>query len=336
MRALRNAIKRHFKRAFELGQRLGIDLLPRHFYSSIPDFRELRRDDRWRRPYAMVGVGGAELEGQIEFLRSLMTQRSREMLRGGDVYGRACAANGESGYGPADGDVLFAFVVEKRPVKIVQVGCGVSTAIILDAAAQAGYAPAIICIEPYPTTMLRELGSAGRVRLIAERAQDVAVEQLISLDAGDLLFVDSSHTTCPNSDVNRIILDALPRLPGGVFVHFHDIAFPYDFGPNILGPNDLFFGAESLLLHAYLIHNPHCRIALSMSMLHHGPSGVLSELLVNYPAISTARGLNGPDSYGRSPSAAYLLTVATRHTTVGVEADAMIDARPSVVTAITR
>ena len=123
--------------------------------------------------------------------------------------------------------------------------------------------------------------------LIARKAQDLNVAELVALGADDLLFVDSSHTTCPNSDVNRIILDALPRLPAGVFVHFHDIAFPYDFGPNILGPNDLFFGAESLLLHAYLIHNSRCRIALSMSMLHHGARGALKDLLVNYPAIST-------------------------------------------------
>ena len=81
MRALRNAIKRHFKRAFELGQRFGIDVLPRHFYSSIPDFRALRRDDHWRRPYEMVGVAGAAIDGQVEFLRSLMTQREAAAAR---------------------------------------------------------------------------------------------------------------------------------------------------------------------------------------------------------------------------------------------------------------
>jgi predicted O-methyltransferase YrrM len=228
----------------------------------------------------MVGVTGADIEGQTEFLYSLMTGRTREILRGDDVYGRACAANGESGYGPADGDVLFAFIAGKKPAKIIQIGCGVSTSIILDAARHADYSPGITCIDPYPTEMLRDLGSAGRVTLIARKAQDLNVAELVALGADDLLFVDSSHTTCPNSDVNRIILDALPRLPAGVFVHFHDIAFPYDFGPNILGPNDLFFGAESLLLHAYLIHNSRCRIALSMSMLHHSVRGALKDLLV--------------------------------------------------------
>lgn len=306
MRALRNAIKRNVKRFFELGQRFGIDLLPRHFYSSIPDFRELRADDRWRRPYEMVGVAGADVAGQAAFLGSIMTTDARARLRGGDVYARACRANGEAGYGLADADVLFAFVLAKRPARIVQVGCGVSTAIILDAAARAGYAPALTCVDPYPTPMLRELSTAGRLRLLAEKAQHVPVAELCAPGAGDLLFVDASHATTPNSDVNRLILDVLPRLPAGVYVHFHDVQFPYDFGPNILGPGDLFFGAESLLLHAFLVHNPRCRIAMSMSMLHH--AGALDGLLVNYEPFASDRGLNPPARYGRSPSATYLLT----------------------------
>src|ERR1700733_11875624 len=123
MHFLRNAIKRHFKRAFEIGQRFGIDILPRHFYSSIPDFRSLRRDDSWRKPYEMLEVAGAELDGQIAMLREWMTEPARSILKAESIYQNACTANGEPGYGQSDADVLFAFIFKNRPAKIVQIGC---------------------------------------------------------------------------------------------------------------------------------------------------------------------------------------------------------------------
>src|SRR5215211_7782825 len=65
--------------------------------------------------------------------------------------------------------------------------------------------------------------------VIQAEAQKVPLMQLAALEPGDLLFVDSTHTVRPNSEVNLIVLEVLPRLPPGVFVHFHDIYFPYDY-----------------------------------------------------------------------------------------------------------
>jgi len=39
-RVFTNAVKRLLARAFAVGQRLGVDILPRHFYSEIPDLRQ--------------------------------------------------------------------------------------------------------------------------------------------------------------------------------------------------------------------------------------------------------------------------------------------------------
>ena len=46
------------------------------------------------------------------------------------------------------------------------------------------------------------------------------------LGAGDILFIDSSHIAMPGTDVDRLFLDVLPRLPSGVLVHVHDILLP--------------------------------------------------------------------------------------------------------------
>jgi hypothetical protein len=307
-RAVRNFVKGHFKRAFEFGQRLGIDVLPRHFYSSIPDFRALRRDDRWRRPYDMAGVAGTDLDVQLELLRSWLAEPVHQRLARGDVWCDACSANGEPGYGPADADVLFAFIHATRPARMIQVGCGVSTAVILSAAREAGHAIRLTCIDPYPTALLRKLAGEGAIDLLPEPAEHVPEARLADLSEGDCLFVDSSHTTKPGSEVHHLIFRVLPRLTSGVWVHFHDINFPYDFGPNLFGPGDLFFGAESTLLHAYLIHNSRCNIALSMSMLHDARRQALSEVLPRYTAVATRRGLNPPGAEGQTPSATWLRT----------------------------
>jgi hypothetical protein len=56
-------------------------------------------------------------------------------------------------------------------------------------------------------------------------------------------------------------LELLPRLPKGVFVHFHDVTIPYDYMPDLLS-GDLFFWTESVLVHAFLIDHPRFEIRL--------------------------------------------------------------------------
>src|SRR5829696_7674702 len=125
-RALKNALKRLLGAAFAAGQRLGVDILPRHFYSEIPDLRRLRRTEHWRKPFAMVGVPGADPDEQLAAVRAIVGGDLRDRLARGDIYAAACARNGEPGYGPVEADFLFAFVASRRPARIIQVGCGVS------------------------------------------------------------------------------------------------------------------------------------------------------------------------------------------------------------------
>ena len=49
-----------------------------------------------------------------------------------------------------EAEFLYCFIRAQRPKRIVQIGCGVSTAVCLLAARDEGYSPRIICIEPYP------------------------------------------------------------------------------------------------------------------------------------------------------------------------------------------
>jgi hypothetical protein len=299
--------KQGFRTIFELGQYLGVDILPRHYYSEIPDVSDLRGDGHWKEPRSMIGVTGTAIPDQLRFVCECCPPTVVDRLRSADIHAHGCAANGAPGFGLVEADFLYAFIATHRPQKIVQVGCGVSTAIILLAAAEVGYSPEILCIEPYPTEFLRQADRERRLALIVERAQRVPLELLTGLGTGGLLFVDSTHTVKPGSEVNLLILEVLPRLQCGVSVHFHDIFFPYDYQRGLL-TDELFFCNESVLLHAFLTNNPRFTIRASLSMLHYAAPDELREFLPNYQSAGNEHGLNR--SEGHFPASTYLEVVA--------------------------
>jgi predicted O-methyltransferase YrrM len=304
------AIKKKFKDGlrglFEAGQHFGVNILPNHFYSSIPDIRVLRSAKHWRQPFAMDHVAGVTLSEQVAFLEDLCPASLTAQWQALDVYGVAERENGQAGYGVIEAEILHAFVRRHQPRRVVQVGCGLSTSVILRAASLAAYKPKIICIEPYPSAFLLAAHASGRITLLKERAEETSRETMTGLDKGDMLFVDSTHTVKPGSEVNRIILDVLPRLTAGVFVHFHDIYFPYDYQRGLMS-NELFFNAESTLLHAFLINNARYRIVLSLSMLHYAAPRQLIASIPRYEPQGNADGLRS-DGGIHFPSATYLLT----------------------------
>jgi predicted O-methyltransferase YrrM len=246
---------------------------------------------------------GADAESQIAFVDSIVSPELTGRLRDRDVYAESCSENGAVGYGPVEAEFLYAFTCSKRPGKIIQVGAGVSTSVMLRAASDVPYSPTIVAIDPYPTAFL---AGEGRIDLIQTAAQDVALDTLTDVSKGDLLFIDSTHTVKADSEVNRLILEVLPRLPAGVWVHFHDIFLPYDYQREVLEP-PLFFWSESTLLHAFLTCNRKYSIAASLSMLHYAAPIRLQQYLPRYRPAANSDGLDASPGLGHFPSSVYLL-----------------------------
>lgn len=308
-RKLKTAGKAMLHGLFAVGQRFGVDVLPRHFYSQIPNLARLRDQTGWRAPMSMAGVQGRDLDGQIAFAAGCVTPERTALFAGRDVHAEAVATNGsDGGYGPVEAQFLYAFIQAKAPRRVIQVGCGVSTAVIEAAAKDAGRTVDILCIDPYPTDFLRRRQAAGGIRLLAEPAQSVDLATFEALEDGDLLFIDSTHAVTAGSEVNRLVLEVLPRLNPGVFVHFHDIYFPYDY-PRRLLSQDLFFHAESTLVHAFLAGNSGYRIEASLSMLHYGATDVMRTWFTGYDPQGNEDGLAAPTGQ-HFPSALWLRTVS--------------------------
>ena len=65
--------------------------------------------------------------------------------------------------------------------------------------------------------------------------------------------------------LNRIVFDILPRLASGVYIHFHDIFFPFEYPKAWVLEGRAW--SEAYLLKAFLQFNPSFRIVLMNTYL---------------------------------------------------------------------
>lgn len=305
---VRTGTKRALLWLHEAGSRAGVLVLPKHYYVPIPDLRELRSTrSRWAKPSAMRGVH-VDLDQQVRELRRLVLPYEEE-YRGNEAFRSATQGAFGPGFGYVEAQALHGVIRGLRPRRIIEIGSGVSTYCMLEAAkrnaAEDAAAPAqVTCIEPYPSEWLRE----APVTVVRERAEEVGPALFDSLDAGDLLFVDSTHTVRTGGDVLQIVLEILPGLRAGVVVHFHDIYLPYDFQRD--ADRSIFQWMETALLHAFLIGNGRVRILFCLSHLHYERPDALRRVFPEYVPEAGVGGLRveqaGADQH--FPSSLYLVT----------------------------
>ena len=304
---MKQLLKKVLYRVFTIAQAMGVNILPKHFYSVVPDIKALKADDYWQARSVMAGVNMRSIEEQVAFISDCLDQEVGE--RAANAYHDAIEMVGEGGgYGPIEAQVLYGYIVRHQPKRIIQIGAGVTTAIIRQAAKEAGYSPSITAIDPYPSAYLQAQNDASNIKLIKDLAQKVNLETYRELSAGDFFFVDSTHTVKTGSEVNRIILDILPSLAAGVMVHFHDIYFPYDY-PRDAIDGDMLFPLESTLLQAYLSDNPRYEIQCALSMLHYDVPQAIATSAFQYDPQQNHNGLRGTHG-NHFPSAIYLNVIA--------------------------
>ena len=164
-------------------------------------------------------------------------------------------------YGWADGSILHAMLRRHRPKRLIEIGSGWSSACALDTVDHCFNSPcALTFIEPYPKLVRDLIGScAANVKILESKVQDVPIETFLELEAGDFLFIDSTHVLRTGSDVCFELFEILPRLAPGVFVHFHDMFWPFEYPPAwVVGENRSW--NEAYAVRAFLSHNPLWRV----------------------------------------------------------------------------
>jgi predicted O-methyltransferase YrrM len=205
-----------------------------HFYSPVVSVEEAEKDrDRlWPDAPELPGIdfNSRHQLGLLmnEFPRLIEGFDYEENGPSDDALDRFYESNGQ--FENIDPRTLFCMLRMLRPRRIVEVGSGYSTLVMQDVNARfLNGGASITCVEPFPRPFLLKADAEGSIRLLRQRAQDVDQGLFLELRDGDVLFIDSSHVSKTGSDVNRLILNILPKLNPGVHVHLHDIFLPDDY-----------------------------------------------------------------------------------------------------------
>jgi hypothetical protein len=226
---------------------------PGHFYSPIPSDEDLaaHRDFDWN-PAEIPGVdlrAAAQMQLVEQFVPFYNTMPFGAEARPGLRYRFR-----NPSYSYADGIFLHCMLRHVRPQRVIEIGSGNSSCMILDTN-QHFFRNAIQCtfIEPYPAYLESLLQPTDRVNIVPTRLQDVPLELFDQLEANDILLVDSTHVSRLNSDVNRILFAILPRLKPGVRIHFHDVFYPFEYAVEWLERG--WAWNEQYVLRAFLQYN---------------------------------------------------------------------------------
>jgi predicted O-methyltransferase YrrM len=246
---------------------------PGHFYSPIPDpeFIAQRRGRLFERQCTTIPGVALNTAGQLALLDAFVPFYS-ELPFTPQQSSRRRYYFDNSFFGYSDAIVLYSMLRHFRPRRVIEVGSGFSSALMLDTN-DLFFSSGIsfTFIEPHAQrlTSLMRPEDHVRQRVVTSMVQDVPETLFDSLEANDILFVDSSHVVKVGSDVVHLLTHVLPRLNKGVLVHFHDVFWPFEY------PEEWFADGrawnENYVLKAFLQFNDSFEILLFSSYLatHH-------------------------------------------------------------------
>ncbi|MDQ3256751.1 MAG: class I SAM-dependent methyltransferase [Acidobacteriota bacterium] len=257
------------RKSFPFWQRLGIHIVPNHYYQPIPDTRTLD-NSLWQARSELVGIDINEA-GQLALLSDFVAayKSDYENLPGErtPIPHQYYVNNGA--FERVDGEILYCMIRHFKPKKIFEIGSGNSTYLsaqtVLKNRAD-GYECELTAFEPYPNEVLRA-GFPGLAELAVVKAQNIPPSRFNELGENDILFIDSSHVLKIGSDVQYEYLEILPRLRQGVMVHIHDIFLPAEYPKEWVVGSRMFWN-EQYLLQAFLTFNDSFEVLWAGSYLH--------------------------------------------------------------------
>ena len=308
MHHIKKIVKWASIQGFLLGDRVGIHVLPKRYYTPIPNYAWLAKNQPlWARRTDMTGLDW-NLDQQAAWLQSTCQSHIGE-VEGFCEYDVAVKKAYGPGYGPVESQVLHCFVRSFNPRKIIEVGSGVSTACIISALErnkkENRNETSVFCVEPYPQRILSSLPGVSVQKKLVQEVESSFFDQL---ESGDLLFIDSSHAVKTGSDVLYLYLDIIPNLKPGVFIHIHDIFLPYVYQRDVL--HSYFCWQETALLLALLKCNTRLKVSCCLSALHYERRDDLSRIIPDYnPQLDVGEGLSGYEPEGHFPSSIWLQTI---------------------------
>jgi predicted O-methyltransferase YrrM len=271
-------VGRRYRRLLELETVVGsLWQPPGHFYSPITSRDEVAASDATifderREP---LGISLNE-EGQLALLRRLAQHADHPFVDAPSPRNRYHFDN--PAFIACDALLWHALLRTIHPKRVIEVGSGYSSGALLDTNERfLDGTVACTFIEPHPELLhsLLKPQDAGRVTVLPMRLQDVPLDTFAALQRDDVLFIDSSHIAKTGSDVNHALFEIVPRLASGVYVHIHDVIYPFEY------PREWVYQGrswnEAYLVRAFLMYNTAFEIVLWNSWLQQEHPELLAE-----------------------------------------------------------
>ena len=246
---------------FRLWESHGYHITPVHFYSPIPDSRNLEEKDF--RPSDCSGIDFRP-DFQLKLLKDSFAQFSSEY---NTFPIKSTGSNhfhlNNDAFTGIDPYIYYCMIRNFKPRTVIEVGSGNSTLLGVEAC-QLNASTRYVVIDPWPRGFISE--NIRGIEIMRQKVEDINVDMFLQLQENDILFVDGSHVVRTKGDVCFIILEILPRLARGVIIHFHDIFLPFDY-PKELIVERQFFWTEQYLLQAYLTENCSVEVLFSSQFI---------------------------------------------------------------------
>ncbi len=254
-----------------------------HYYSpvhSIEDLKEYKTVAKRSKGKFTKNITGFVEEKMIKELNSLAPYfKDFDYPMNDDGSSRFYTRN--VSFPTLDAVTLFSMIRKNKPKRIIEVGSGFTSGLMMGVNEKYfNNEIDITFMEPYPDLLYQRMRKEDKSRygVIPKGVQHVPLEFFKKLKKDDILFIDSTHVSKFNSDVNYELFDILPELNKGVIIHFHDVFDGFEYPLKWL--KDGWAWNEDYLLRAFLTNNGEYEVLLMNDYLSHHHSELLER---SYP-----------------------------------------------------
>lgn len=194
------------------------------------------------KPTAAVDCSGIDWNeaGQRAFVNETLPQWRNEVFKAFDGAGIDPGNPPKGSPLFLDLAVLYSIIAERKPTRLIEVGCGYSTKMIRQAFRKHNLPGELIAIDPEPTIDVTEFTDA----FLQDSIQTIPLGDFQMLQGNEILHLDLTHQLIPGGDVEHVYQRILPCLKKGVVVGVQGIALPnlYTAEEQAMG-----FGEQTLL-----------------------------------------------------------------------------------------
>ncbi len=276
----------HFNVVYDTGLKFSKNAChpPGTAYSAIISVDEVKqREQQIWEPKNINGINGIDLNEQVQLnlIEKFKTYYSEIPFDAKKKDGLRYYFD-NNWYAWSDGVILFSMIRHYKPNRIIEVGSGYSSALMLDTKDLYNKKLKLTFIEPDPERLysLLQGNDLSENKFLISEIQDADIALFSELHENDILFIDSSHVSKTGSDINYILFDILPKLRKGVLIHFHDIFYPFEY------PKEWVYKGqnwnEDYILKAFLMYNKDFEIKMFSDYLHTHHSDIFKNMPLCY------------------------------------------------------